>query len=104
MGALLFVLMTKNFAFVEAKSSGLYKFIKDKQYDDYWDTLKSLFNLNIESEKFKNLFLKMVAYNPEERPTIDEIKNDEWLKDVINATPEQLNYLRNKMISEINIV
>ena len=46
----------------------------------------------------------MVAYNPEERPSIDEIKNDEWLKDVINATPEQLNYLRNKMISEINIV
>ena len=89
---------------MKQKSSGLYKFIKDKQYDDYWDTLKSLFNLNIESEKFKNLFLKMVAYNPEERPTIDEIKNDEWLKDVINATPEQLNYLRNKMISEINIV
>ena len=43
----------------------------------------------------------MVAYNPEERPTIDQIKNDEWLQDVISATPEQLNYLRNKMISEI---
>ena len=86
------------------QNNNVYKFIKDKQYDDYWDTLKSLFNLNIESEKFKNLFLKMVAYNPEERPSIDEIKNDEWLKDVINATPEQLNYLRNKIISEINIV
>ena len=43
----------------------------------------------------------MVAYKPEERPTIDEIKNDEWIKDMINATPEQLNFLRNKMISEI---
>ena len=57
-GALLFVLMTKKFAFVEAKLSGLYKLIKGKQYDDYWNTLKSLFNITIESEKFKNLIFK----------------------------------------------
>ena len=43
----------------------------------------------------------MVAYNPKERPTIEQIKQDEWLKDVINATPEQIMNLKNKMISEI---
>ena len=45
----------------------------------------------------------MVAYIPEERPTIEQIKNDEWLQDIINSTPEQINHLKNKMISEINI-
>ena len=45
----------------------------------------------------------MVAYKPKERPTIGERKKDEWLKDVINATSEQLNYLNNKMINEFEI-
>ncbi len=43
----------------------------------------------------------MVAYNQKERPTIEQIKQDEWLKDIINATPDKIMNLRNKMISEI---
>ena len=109
LGALLFVLMTKKFGFIKAKiiniSSDpkkiLYKLIKNKQYDKYWKILEKECQLNSLPENFKKLFLKMVAYNPEERPTIEQIKNDEWLQNVISATPEQLNYLRNKMISEI---
>ena len=101
--------MTKKFGFIKAKivniSSDpkkiLYKLIKNKQYDKYWKILEKECQLNSLPENFKKLFLKMVAYNPEERPTIVQIKNDEWLQDVISATPEQLNYLRNKMISEI---
>ena len=57
----------------------------------------------VESEKFKNLYLKMVAYEPEERPTIEEIKKDEWMQDIMNANPEQLTILKNKMISEMNL-
>jgi serine/threonine protein kinase len=102
-GALLFVLMTKKFAFIEARPSGLYNLIKEKKYDDYWDQLQNFHNIVINSEKFKNSFLRMVAYIPEERPTIEQIKNDEWLQDIINSTPEQINHLKNKMISEINI-
>ena len=109
LGALLFVLMTKKFGFLKATIDNismdykkiLYKLIKTKQYQKYWKILEKKCQINSLSENFKNLFLKMVAYKPEERPTIDEIKNDEWLKDMINATPEQLNFLRNKMISEI---
>ena len=55
------------------------------------------------SENFKDLFLKLVAYNPDERPTMKEIKNHEWMKDVVNATPEYLNILRNRMINEMSI-
>ena len=110
-GALLFVLMTKNFGFIDARINNssfntkriLYKLIKDKQYKQYWEILETKFKITIESEAFKNLYLKMVAYDPEERPSIDDIKKDEWMQDIINASPEQLTALRDKMISEINL-
>ena len=53
------------------------------------------------SPKFKNLYLKMVAYNPDERPTIEEIRKDEFLADIVNANEEDINYLREKMINEV---
>ena len=108
-GALLFVLMTKNFAFYDATIDNnsfkikkiLYKIIQTKQYDKYWELLEKYFNIKNLSPNFKNLFLKMVAYNPEERPTIEEIRNDKFMSDIINASEEQLSLLRKKMINEI---
>ena len=110
-GAVLFILMTKNFGFKDARINNspfntkqiLYKLIKDKQYEQYWEILETKFKISVESEKFKNLYLKMVAYEPKERPTIEEIKKDEWMQDIMNANPEQLTILRNKMISEMNL-
>jgi serine/threonine protein kinase len=110
-GAVLFILMTKNFGFKDARINNspfntkqiLYKLIKDKQYKQYWEILETKFKIAVESEKFKNLYLKMVAYEPEERPTIEEIKKDEWMQDIMNANPEQLTILKNKMISEMNL-
>jgi serine/threonine protein kinase len=108
-GALLFVLMTKNFAFDEAIIDNnsfiikkiLYKIIQTKQYYKYWELLERYFNIKDLSPNFKNLFLKMVAYNPEERPTIEEIRNDKFMSDIINASEEKLSFLRKKMINEI---
>ena len=108
-GALLFILMTKKFGFVEAKiydtllidNRILYKLIKEKKYDEYWELVENNLGVEIDSEPFKNLYLKLVAYNPEERPNIDQIKNDEWMKDIINVNPEQLIFLRKKMINQI---
>ena len=110
-GALLFVLMTKKFGFKEAKiydkiekkSQLLYELIKEKKYDQYWELLKAEFNIEINSENFKKLYVRMVAYEPKERPTIEQIKNDAWMQDIINASPEQLTFLRNKMITKLLI-
>ena len=63
--------------------------------------MQKYFNIKNLSPNFKNLFLKMVAYNPEERPTIEEIRNDKFMSDIINASEEQLSLLRKKMINEI---
>ena len=101
--------MTKNFGFAEAKVNNcssnvknlLYTLIKTKRYDRYWELIERYFKLRNLSPKFKNLYLKMVAYNPEERPTIEEIRQDEFLADIVNASEECNNRLRNKMIDEI---
>ena len=101
--------MTKNFAFYDATIDNtsfkikkiLYKIIQTKQYDKYWELLEKYFNIKNLSPNFKNLFLKMVAYNPEERPTIEEIRNDKFMSDIIKASEEQLSLLRKKMINEI---
>ena len=108
-GAALFVLMTKNFGFVEAKVNNfssnirnlLYKLIKTKQYEKYWELMEKFCDVKRLSPKFKNLYLKMVAYNPDERPTIEEIRKDEFMTDVINGNEEYINFLRQEMINEI---
>ena len=108
-GAILFVLMTKNFGFVEAKVNNcslnvknlLYKLIKMKQYAKYWELMEKFCNVKNLSPKFKNLYLKMVAYNPDERPTIEQIRKDEFMADIANASEEYINFLRQKMINEI---
>ena len=101
--------MTKKFAFYEAIIDNnsfkiikiLYKIIQTKQFDKYWELLEKYFDIKNLSPNFKNLFLKMVAYNPEERPTIEEIRDDKFMSDIINASEEKLSFLRKKMINEI---
>ena len=108
-GATLFILMTKKYGFDQAKEIHisidkkklLYKLIKTKQYDAYWELLKECKGIDNLSPKFKNIFLKMVAYNPNERPSIEEIKKDEFMADIVNASEEYINFLRQKMINEI---
>ena len=43
----------------------------------------------------------MVAYNPKERPIIEEIRKDEFIADIVNSNEEYIDSLREKMINEI---
>ena len=70
-----------------------------KNYVAYW----SLFleqNLDL-SNSFKRLFLKMVAFRPEERPSIDDILNDEWMKEINNLNDGDMNILENEVSQEL---
>ena len=70
-----------------------------KNYVAYW----SLFleqNLDL-SNSFKSLFLKMVAFRPEERPSIDDILNDEWMKEINNLNDGDMNILENEVSQEL---
>ena len=56
-----------------------YKDIKYKKYDNFWT---GFIDADEYSKEFKNLFVRMVAYDPEERPRIEYIlEEDPWLKE-----------------------
>ena len=110
-GALLFILMTKRLAFEEAKSftyietesQKLYNLIKINLIDKYWKKIEKIYKITKLSPEFKKLFIKMVSYNPSERPCCDEIIDSEWMKEIKNADEDYMQEIRNKMINEMNI-
>jgi serine/threonine protein kinase len=87
LGVILFTLRLNKFGFATAEipkntfnqEKQLYEYIKEKNDKVYWEKIGNIEGL---SEEFKTLYLKMVAYNPKERPTIEEIYNDEWMKEI----------------------
>ena len=86
LGVILFTLYFGNFGFLNSTPKDeLYKLIMKKKYDDYWNEIGRIIGnkkLNVVSSEFKNLYLKMVANNPNERPSIEEILNHEWFIDI----------------------
>ena len=102
--------MTKKFAFEEAKtfenvqreSQNLYNYIKRKEIEDYWEIIEILYKIKILSPEFKELFIKMISYDPSERPSFEEIMNSEWMREIKEADEEHLNQLKEKMKKEIN--
>ena len=102
LGVLLFNLVTGGFGFLNKKKKKeeeetfgpfdyLYTFIKENNIDGYWDALRQVndaiekekdkINLDI-SEEFKKLYIKMVAYEPLSRPSLDDVLSDPWLKEI----------------------
>lgn len=76
-GVILFIIVLGIFPFSEAKKDEYYyKLIYEGKLEKYW---KKTGGENL-SEEFKDLVLKMLAYNPLKRPTIDEIKAHPWMK------------------------
>ena len=101
-GVLLFTLLTCKMPFPSAKivKKGLYKYIKDKDDEKYWGALKEK-NIDGLSREFKDLFLKMVAYEPSERPSIKEILNHAWMKEVTNLNEEEYKKYEEDLITEL---
>ncbi len=89
LGVLLFYLVIGKSCFKNAIDDS-YKNIKDKNYENLWNIITQTDRL---SNEFKNLFVRMVAYNPEERPRIKDILLDPWLN--------ELNILMEKILMNI---
>ena len=97
LGALLMVLVTGLFGFKRATKNDLYyKMIKDKDYDNYWKIIKR----TELSDKFKDLYLKMVAYNPNSRPNAEEVLNHSWFNEIKELNLEQRNKLKEEIRKE----
>lgn len=86
LGVILFAIVFCSFGFGIASSfDNLYKLIIKKNYEMYWNEIgKKIGKEKIDkvSPELKTLFTKMVSYIPDERPSIEDILNDDWMKAV----------------------
>ena len=86
LGVLLFTLVFKSYGFEKATfNDNLYKLIMKKKFDDYWNNIGNI----VGEEEVKNvslyckkLIFKMLAFSPKDRPSIKDILNSNWLKDI----------------------
>jgi len=85
---------------VTDKSKLLYNYIRYKKHKLYWKKLGSYIDVEQLSEQFRELYLKMVAYNPKERPTLGEIFNDDYFDDIRALNEDQLQALEQEIITE----
>jgi len=75
----LFVLITGAMPFKTAnKADSLYAYFIRNDYEGYW--LKRAMKVKL-SDNFKNLFQNLTAFEPTQRPSIDEIKMHPWILD-----------------------
>ena len=106
LGVVLFTLVTGVYGFKYEKKKKnyekLYDLIKLGYTDVYWTLLESwekIKNLKL-SDNFKNLYIKMVSYNDQERPSIQDILNNDWLKDIRDLKQDESDKLEKSLREE----
>ena len=107
LGVILFNLYTGKSPFqLPLKIDKDYKYIFQGDYKSYWanitETLKGNENLNDSKdfEYFKDLINKMISKRQEDRPTIAEILESEWMKEIKVLNEDQLKKLDEEIIQE----
>ena len=65
----------------------------DGTYKEYWNEVNKHIKANL-SENFKNLYIQMIAHDPQNRPEdIDAILNSDWMNEYNNLNPEEQTIL-----------
>ena len=96
LGVVLLTLTTCKIGFGSAtRNDPYYRFIMVKHIKTYWSEVEKI--VKGMSQELKDLYIKMVAYNPLERPTIEEIFNSPWMKEIRDLNEEQLNQLEDEI-------
>jgi len=89
-GVLLFIMVVGVSPFISAKVEDKNYIDLHRQKESFWDKVIKL-NKNLElSEEFKDLFQWLVHFEPENRPSIAEIKNHSWSNSNFTATPNEV--------------
>ena len=101
LGICLFIIVCGFKPFCSAKRlDPLYRRIWKGRYDLYWNELPNKVEF---SESFKDLINKMFALNPEERLSLESIKNSYWLNE-IEITKEDNLMLKKEFESRKSLV
>lgn len=80
-----------------------YKILSQKKYDIFWKAHSRKRPVGYFSDAFKDLFTRMVAYDPNERPNIEQIAAHAWVKDVVCSHTEIKEQFtqRQKMLDQV---
>lgn len=99
MGVVLLNLVTCRIGFVQAtRLDKYYRCIMAKKYNKYWNLVSDMIG-NV-SEDLKNLYIKMVTFTPEQRPSIDDIFQDPWMKEVISLDEKGYHELEHEVFED----
>jgi serine/threonine protein kinase len=99
LGVVLLNLVTCKYGFGGAsKTDPYYRLIMTKHYELYWKCVEK--EIKGVTEEFKKLYYKMVSFKPQERPSIDDILKDDWMKEIKDLNNEELAALETKIIEE----
>jgi len=80
-GVILFIMYAGNPPFEKATANDpYYKLIKEKKEDVFWKAHSRKRPNGFFSDQFKDLFSRMVAYEPSERITILQIATHPWVQ------------------------
>ena len=103
LGVILLNLATGKIGFIRAiKDDKYYKFIMNHHYKLYWDSVKG--KICEISEELKSLYLKMVSYNEEKRPSIEEILKDPWMKEINDLNEMEYKLLEKEVYQEFALL
>ena len=81
LGIILFMLLFRRRPFkMPLTECDVYQCVKEGRDNDFWDKVNFVNDMN-SSGQFKNLFIKMIAANPDERFSIKDVINHDWMKD-----------------------
>ena len=100
LGASLILLVTGKDGFKTASTNDkFYNKILLKHLSLYWKIIESINKGITLSQEFKDLYIKMVTYNPNSRPNAEDILNHPWFNDIkeIENNEEKMEELENKL-------
>ena len=101
LGAVLFNLVTGTYGFGSSyEKDDRYNYIFSKKIELYWNYFKNIPDMPNLPDDFKNLFIKMVAFDAHERPTFDDILNGPYLAEVKNLSKNE----EDELIDELTTI
>ena len=107
LGIVLFLLVMGFYPFEKPNfTDNRYKFIMKKDFNGFWKKCEKILGENSFpfSDEFKNLFEKMVCYQPKERLSINEIKNHPWFFEITGKNNNHNNNSNTNNKNESNIL
>ena len=99
LGCLLYFLMFQKKSFsIANKMDSKYNLVYKNQKESFF----KLLHIESFNSDFKDLYYSMIAYNEEDRPTLDQILESKWLYEINNMNKEMMKELEKE--AEIEII